>query len=98
MIVIGAGNPGWTFTFERMKQIKILFDFFKTKAKQERYNYKVMQKEASEFNEILNPSKIRMFIPWFERFGICKYNKDVDFYGDLLTKLGNDFVEFCSYT
>lgn len=96
MIVIGAGNPGWTFTLERMNQIKILFDFIKTKDKQERYNYKDMQKEASEFNEILNPSKIRMFIPWFERFGICKYNKNVNLYGDLLTKLGNDFVEFCS--
>lgn len=96
MIVTGVSNPGWTFTLERMKQIKILFDFLSKKEEWEVYNYKEMQREATKFNEVLNPSKIRMFIPWFERFGILRFNKDVKLYGELLTKLGKDFVGFCS--
>ena len=31
MIVIGAGNPGWTFTFERMKQLKYFLIFSRLK-------------------------------------------------------------------
>lgn len=95
MKVTGLGNPGWTFTLDRMNQINNLFDFIQSKNSQDKYNYKEMQAEASKFSNDLNPSKVRMFIPWFERFGIYNYSKNVKNYGNLLTELGKQFATFC---
>lgn len=95
MEVTGINNPGWSFTEQRMRQINILFEFLSEKNESDVYNYKEMQREASKFNDQLNPSKIRMFIPWFERYGICNFNKDVKLYGQLLTDLGKSFSLFC---
>ena len=36
----GTGNPGWTFTKERMAQIAIMFKFLDKKDPQEEFNYK----------------------------------------------------------
>lgn len=90
----GTGNPGWTFTKERMTQIAIMFKFLDKKNPQEEFNYKKFQNEIDTDSTKLDGSKVRMFSPWFTRFGIFNKTNQVKFYGELFTELGKRFSEF----
>lgn len=90
----GISNPGWTFTKERMFHIAEMFKFIEEKNPNEEFNYKKFQQESEKASELLDDSKIRMFSPWFTRFGLFYCTKTVKVYGDLCTNLGKEFGKF----
>lgn len=90
----GISNPGWTFTEKRMFQIAEMFKFIEEKNPDEEFNYIKFQQELEKASEMLDGSKIRMFYPWFTRFGLFYCTKTVKVYGDLCTNLGKQFGKF----
>lgn len=93
--LIGVGNPGWTFTLKRMNQISAFFDFINTKRNDEEFNYQKFQDEITIFSNELDDSKVRMFVPWFERFKILNSKDRISTYGEWLTEEGERFASFC---
>lgn len=90
----GTGNPGWTFTDERIYQLSLMFEWLNQRDRDEVISFKKFQNIIStEVNE-LDDSKIRMFFPWLEKYGVISEFKPEFQIGTLLTDLGEKFAKF----
>lgn len=91
----GLGNPGWTFTENRMYQLGELFRFINQKKTSDAFNYKELQKQIEKESKKLDGSKVRMFFPWLYKFGVFNNYNSIKIYGELQTELGQGFNQYC---
>ncbi|HEM4095242.1 hypothetical protein HO430_06555 [Streptococcus suis] len=90
----GYGNPGWSFTPTRMRQLNSLFSYIESIPSYKSFDYKGMQNVISDFDPNLDDSKLRMFFPWLKIYGVFNDYSQKITYGQILTTLGRGFVEF----
>lgn len=90
----GLGNPGWTFTNERMQQLEAMFNWISEKEENSLFEYKQLQQELTISVNVLNESKVRMFFPWLEYYGVLSDYTRIKTFGELYTSLGKGFVTF----
>ncbi|HEM5489885.1 TPA: hypothetical protein U1617_000403 [Streptococcus suis] len=90
----GYGNPGWSFTPTRMRQLNALFSYIERVPTDRSFDYMGIQDIISGFDSNLDDSKLRMFFPWLKVYGVFNDYSQKITYGQILTEFGRGFAKF----